>query len=195
MPRRVIIITGTPCVGKTTVARMLAAKLDSLYVNLTDLATSENLILGIDKKRNSTIVNLRKMKARIRQIIEQNPKDSTVIDGHYAANVVPKNLVSHIFVLRRNPVELRALMEKSGFSNPKMWENLTAEILDVCLVDALTNYGAGNVCEIDTSGKTPRKVMENIMDILEGRSGCYAGTVDWIGKLESLGLLGEYLKT
>lgn len=194
MPKQTILITGTPCVGKTTVAKMLAAKLDGLYVNLTDLAISENLILGRDKKRNSTIVSLRKMKDRIRQIIMESRKNSIVIDGHYAANVVPRRLASHIIVLRRNPVELRGLMEQSGFSNSKLWENLTAEILDVCLVDALTVYGGGKVCEIDASGKNPRDVVKNVMDILKCRSNCYVGTVDWIGKLESQGLLSEYLK-
>jgi adenylate kinase len=194
MPKQVILITGTPCVGKTTVAKMLAAKLEGLYVNLTDLAISENLILGRDKRRNSTIVNLRKMKARMRQIIQECDKHAIVIDGHYAVNVVPKRFASHVFVLRRNPVELRALMEQSGFSSSKMWENLSAEILVVCLVDALTDYGGCNVCEVDASGKNPRTVVKNVMDILKGRSSCSVGTVDWIGKLESLGLLNEYLK-
>lgn len=35
MCRRVILVTGAPCVGKTAVARLLASKLDALYVNLT----------------------------------------------------------------------------------------------------------------------------------------------------------------
>ena len=48
MSRRVILVTGTPCVGKSSVARLLASKLDALYVNLTELAVRENLISGKD---------------------------------------------------------------------------------------------------------------------------------------------------
>jgi len=194
MFKQVILVTGTPRVGKTTVARMLAAKLKGLYVNLTDLAISENLILGKDKKRNSTIVSLKKMKDRIRRIILECDRKSIVIDGHYAATVVPKNLASYVFVLRRNPVELRELMEQSDFSGSKLWENLAAEILDVCLVDALNAYGEDKVCEVDASGKSPRAVVKGVLGILEGRSKCQVGIVDWIGKLETEGLLSEYLR-
>ena len=116
MSKQVILITGTPCVGKTSVARMLAPKLDAIYVNLTELTTSENLVMGKDEKRNSIIVDEKKTKQRIRKIIAQCESGNIIIDGHYAVNVVPEELVSHVFVLRRNPVELRKLMEQSGFS-------------------------------------------------------------------------------
>jgi adenylate kinase len=194
MPKRVILITGTPRVGKTSVARMLASKLGGLLVNLTELAISENLIVGIDEKRDSTVVNLKKMKSRIRQIIEECDKSSVIIDGHYAAYVVPKRFASYVFVMRRDPTELIKLMEQSNFSGPKLWENLASEILDICLVDALTVYGEDKVCELDTSGKSTEEIVNDVLDILGGRKKCYVGIVDWIGKLEREGLLDEYLR-
>lgn len=194
MAKRVTLITGTPCVGKTSVARLLTSKLDALYVNLTELATRENLTLGKDEKRNSIIIDEKKMKQRTRTIIEESDKKDIIFDGHYAASVVPKELVSYVFVLRRNPVELRKLMEQSGFSGPKLWENLASEILDVCLVDALNANKEGETCELDVSGKTVEENVDNIMNIINKRKPCCAGLVDWLGKLESEGLLDEYLK-
>jgi adenylate kinase len=194
MPKRVILITGTPCVGKTSVARALAAKLDALNLNLTEFATRENIILGKDKKRNSIIVNEKKMKQRIRKLIETCEKDNVIVDGHYAVNVVPSKLASHVFVLRRNPIELRKLMEQSGFSGAKLWENLESEILDVCLVDALNVHGKEKVCELDASGKSVKEVVTEVLNVLEGHKRCHVGIVDWIGKLESEGLLDEYLR-
>ncbi len=44
MNKRVILITGTPCTGKTTTAKALAAKLNAAYINLTDYAKANNLI-------------------------------------------------------------------------------------------------------------------------------------------------------
>lgn len=195
MSKRTILITGTPRVGKTSVAQALVSRLQAQYVDLTELALSENLTLGKDKKRGSTIVSLGKMRGRISQIIEESAKEVIVIDGHYAADVVPKSRVSSVFVLRRDPVELRKLMEETGFSGPKLWENLAAEILDVCLVDALNAYGKGRVCELDVTGKSVETITDNILAILEQRSECRVGIVDWIGKLESRGLLDEYLRT
>ena len=195
MPKTVILITGTPCVGKTTVARLLTAKLEALYINLTELATRENLILGKDERRNSVIINENRMRKRISQIIEKSDKNRIVVDGHYAVNVVPNKLVTHVFVLRRDPVELRKLMEQCGFSEQKLTENLAAEILDVCLVDALNLRGQGRICELNATGKEAEKTVKEILDAIKDPRKCCVGIVDWLGKLESEGLLDEYLKT
>jgi len=194
MSRRVILATGTPCVGKTSVAHLLTSKLDALYVNLTELAMHENLISGKDKERDSIIVDEIRIRRKIREIIEDCNRKDIIIDGHYAVSVVPKKLVTYVFVLRRDPVELRKLMEQCGFSGRKLWENLASEILDVCLVDALNVHGEGKVCELDVTGKSVEEVVSEILDVLGGHKKCRVGVMDWLGKLESEGLLEEFLK-
>jgi len=195
MVKQVILLSGTPCVGKTSVAHHLTPKLDALYVNLTDLATHENLILGKDKERNTTIVDEVKMKRRINQIVTKTDKQNIIIDGHYAVNVVPPKLVTRVFVLRRDPVELRKFMTNSGYSDRKLNENLASEILDVCLIDALNAVGATKVCELNITGKTVEETSEEILSLIDDPSKCVVGIVDWLGKLESEGLLDKYLKT
>jgi adenylate kinase len=194
MSRRVILVMGTPCVGKTSVAHLLTSKLDALYVNLTELAMHENLISGKDEKRDSIIVDEIRMRRKIREIVGHCDRKDIVIDGHYAVSVVPKKLVTHTFVLRRDPVELRKFMEQCGFSGRKLWENLASEILDVCLVDALNVHGEGKVCELDVTGKSVEEVVSEVLDVLGGHKRCRVGVVDWLGKLESEGLLEEFLK-
>jgi adenylate kinase len=194
MFRRVILITGSPCVGKTFVARLLSSKLGACYVDLTDLALKENMVLGKDEERDSIIVDEARMRRKIREIIEKQSEKDIVIDGHYAAAVTPKKLVTNIFVLRRNPIELRKLMESRGFSGRKLWENLASEILDVCLIEALRVYGKSGICELDVSGKSAEAVVDEILEILRGQRKCRVGVVDWLGFLEVEGLLGEYLK-
>jgi adenylate kinase len=193
MPK-VIIITGTPCVGKTSVASLLASKLDALNVNLTELAISENLVSSRDEKRNSIIIDEVKMRQRIREIIRKSCEKTVIVDGHYATKIVPKKLVTHIFVLRRDPTELKSFMEKRGFTNHKLWENLAAEILDVCLVDAIKIHGKEKVCELDVTGKSAEETVNEILQILTGEKKCRVGVVDWLGKLEMEGRLEEFLK-
>jgi adenylate kinase len=193
MNKRVILLTGTPCVGKTTLARKIAAELDALYINLTEFAKNNDLLLGQDKQRETTIVDEAKMRRKICQTIEATPND-VVVDGHYAAAVVPKTVVTHVFVLRRNPVELRTFMEQCGFQGPKLWENLAAEILDVCLVEALREHEKEKVCELDITGKKVEEVTQEINTILNGRKKCYTGVVDWLGTLEKQGLTDQYLR-
>ena len=195
MVKQVILLSGTPCVGKTSVAHHLTPRLDALYVNLTDLATHENLILGKDEERNTTIVDEVKMKRRINQIVTKSDKQNIIIDGHYAVNVVPPKLVTRVFVLRRDPVELRKFMTNSGYSDRKLNENLASEILDVCLIDALNAVGATKVCELNITGKTVEETSEEILTLVDDPSKCVVGIVDWLGKLENEGLLDKYLKT
>lgn len=194
MSKRVILVTGTPCVGKTSAARLLASKLDAFYVNITELALHENLISRKDEERGSIIVDENRMRCKIREIVEDCDKSEVIVDGHYAVSVVPKELTTHVFVLRRNPVGLRKLMEQCGFSGRKLWENLASEILDVCLCDALNVYENGKVCELDVSGKSVEETVNEILNVLNGSEECRVGVVDWLGKLESEGLLEEFLR-
>ncbi|MEM2105992.1 MAG: adenylate kinase family protein [Candidatus Bathyarchaeia archaeon] len=193
MSNRVILVVGTPCVGKTSVARLLASKINAFYINLTELALNENLVSGVDKERGSVVVDEVRMQRKISEIIENIGKD-VVVDGHYAASVAPEKFVTHVFVLRRDPVELRSFMEKAGFSGRKLWENLAAEILDVCLFEVVKVYGLGKVCELNVTGKSVEDVVQEILDAVSGRIRCRVGVVDWLGKLESEGLLDEYLR-
>lgn len=194
MRKNVILITGTPCVGKTTVAKVIADRLNAEYVNLTELALNHSLLLGRDEKRDTWIVDEDRMRYRIRRIIEKSDKESVVVDGHYAVRVVPKSLVTKVIVLRRNPVELRKLMEERGYRDNKLWENLASEILDVCLVETLKTHGAEKVCEVDATGKNVEEVAAEIMEVLEAQEKCRVGLVDWLGELERRGILEEYLR-
>jgi broad-specificity NMP kinase len=62
------------------------------------------------------------------------------------------------------------------------------------LVDALNVHGGGEVCELDVSGKNVEEIVKEILAVLEGRKKCCVGIVDWLGKLESEGVLDDYLK-
>jgi adenylate kinase len=193
MSKRVILITGTPAVGKTNTAKQLAAKLDAQYINLTDYAKTNHLTLGEDKQRKTIIINEEKMRTKLAETISSTNKADIIVDGHYASAVTPPELVTKVFVLRRNPKELKVFMEKCGFEGAKLWENLSAEILDVCLIEAV-QMQAGKVCELDVTGKTVEAVVNEIMDVLERGKKCYSGIVDWLGTLEREGLTDQYLK-
>jgi adenylate kinase len=191
--KRIILITGTPCVGKTTTAKALTAKLGAEYINLTDFAKTYSLTLGEDEERGTVIVDEQKMQQKLGETIDASQNANIIIDGHFASAVTPTQHVANVFVLRRNPKELKAFMEKAGYSGSKMWENLQAEIIDVCLGEAVEVH-AGRVCELDVTGKTVEAVIGEILDVLEKRKSCFLGSVDWMGTLEREGILDEYLK-
>jgi len=191
--KRVILITGTPCTGKTTTSKLLVQKLNAQYINLTDFAKTYKLTLGEDLERQTTIIDEEAMQQKLQETIAASNKANIIVDGHYAAAVTPTDLVSKVFVLRRNPKELKSFMLKSGFSEAKMWENLSTEILDSCLIEAIQTQ-KGKVCELDVTGKTLDENVSEILDVLDNDKKCSVGIVDWLGLLEREGVLDEYLR-
>ncbi|MEM2459487.1 MAG: kinase, partial [Candidatus Bathyarchaeia archaeon] len=109
-------------------------------------------------------------------------------------HVVPDEITMHVLVLRRDPEELQKLMIKAGYSGNKLWENLAAEILDVCLVEALHAYSKDKICELNVTSRSPEDVVNEILEVIKGSRKCSIGIVDWLGKLEMEGKLEEYLK-
>ena len=184
---------GTPGVGKTVVSKLLASKIDAVYINLGELVKREKLILGVDEVRDTVIADIDKGSKRIKEILENSECD-VVIDGHYAVDVVSAENVYLIFVLRRNPDELKKTLESRGFREKKLWENLAAEVLDVCLWDAISTCGSEKVCEIDVSDKKVEAIVKEILSILNGEEKCRVGIVDWLGRLEAEKRLHEFLK-
>ena len=193
MVNRVILFTGTPAVGKSTIARRLAEELKGVYVDLTTLAEKEHLIVEVDEARHTSVIDEAKMRRKLRNMINQ-AKTDVVIDGHYASAVTPKAAVTNVFVLRRNPVQLREIMRKRGYDDAKQKENLEAEILDVCLFEALSKQEKSKVCELDVSGKTADETLDEVLSVLTGKRGCSVGVVDWLGMLEREGKTGEFLE-
>ena len=193
MNKTVILITGTPSVGKTTLAKELSEKLEALYINLGLLVYQHNFSKGYDNERKTTIIDEKKIKEKIEKILVHTEKKFIVIDGHYAASVVPRKQVTLAFVLRRNPIELKKLLEKKNFRGNKLKENLESEILDVCLIDTLYELKKDKVCEIDLTGRSTNDGIKQILAILNKEKKCEIGITDWLDFLEKNGLLDDYL--
>lgn len=191
--KRVIVITGTPGIGKTYISRVLSSKINSTLISLGELIREEKLYIGVDEERDTLIADLDRVSKRIEEIILSSDGD-IIIEGHLAPHVVPPEHVAIAFVLRRNPEELKHILESRNYSERKIAENLAAEILDVCLYDTVNRFGINRVCEIDVTSRDTEDVIQEMLDVLNGLKECKIGIVDWLGKLEEEGKLEEYLK-
>jgi len=191
--RRIVIVTGAPGVGKTSVSAILAKKRKATHINVSELVLKENLVAGKDEVRGTLIADMDKLAERVKEIVASSDCD-VVLDGHYAVTVAPKEDVCRVFVLRRDPEELKPLMEARGWGGLKLWENLACEVLDVCLSDAVEAVGEEKVCEIDVTKRSVEDIVTEIVEVLENKRKCFVGIVDWLTYLEMQGRLDEFLK-
>ncbi|WNZ29064.1 MAG: adenylate kinase family protein [Candidatus Bathyarchaeota archaeon] len=188
-----VLVTGTPGVGKTTTSKLLASKLNAEYLSVTDLVKSKNLVDAVDEQRDTLVADTVKVSEQIKQILEK-AEDYIVIEGHYVVDVVPVQQVKIVFVLRKDPIKLKLVLEQRGYSENKVWENLSSEVLDVCLWDSVSVSGANKVCEIDVSNLTVEEVVNEMLQVLENKEQCRIGTVDWLSKLDAEGKLAEFMQ-
>ena len=89
--KKIILVTGTPCVGKTSVSRKLAAKLNALHIDLAELVKREKLYSEIDTERNSLIADLDKVSQKVKKIIQKEKSD--VITVSYTHLTLPTILL------------------------------------------------------------------------------------------------------
>ncbi len=190
--KHVIVLMGTPGVGKTSIASSLASRIHARYINLGTLAKTNGYILGNDPERDSLIVDIKRLSEHLKEVVLGLNCD-VIIEEHYAHEVVPKNLIRIAFVLRRNPIILEKILTERGFDRRKVLENVAAEILDVCLFDAIKTYGKKLVCEIDVARKSVEEVVSELIEMLEKKRSCSIGIVDWIRNLEQAGKIEDYL--
>jgi len=189
--RYVVVVTGVPGTGKSTVAKLLADRIGAVCIDVSKTAVEMGFLEGWDEERGTGIADLEAISEYVSKVLSEH--ESVVVEGHYAHDVVPEEEATHVFVLRRHPVELREELESRGYPRGKVMENVEAEILDVCLVEALSRFGSDRVWELDVSGRKPEEVVEEMVRALRGESKPRSGVVDWIGVLESEGRLDEFL--
>lgn len=162
-------------------------------ISLGELIREEKLYIGVDRERDTLIADIDRVYERVKEIILSSDRD-VVVEGHLAPYVVPPEYATIAFVLRRSPEELKRVLKDRNYSERKIAENLAAEILDVCLYDAVNRFGIDKVYEINTTSRDPEDVVNEILEVLKGLRGHRVGIVDWLGELEAKGKLKEYLR-
>ncbi len=179
----VIAISGTPGTGKTGVGQLLVKRLNATLIELSHLAKEQQLLLGEDVKRETLIADTEKLQHYLVNLIRESPKTHVIV-GHFA-DEVPKGILEFLVVLRCNPITLTQRLRDRQWSQNKILENVQAEILGECTMQALLRHKREKVFEIDTTEATLEEVVDAIEVIQTSSSHEYTvGRISWLSTLD-----------
>jgi len=184
-----ILVGGTPGTGKSEVAAVLGKRLKVKVVSLGELAKHANCISEEDLERDTDVIDEDCLVDAILDLFERE-SDRIIIEGHYV-DLVPYSSVERAFVLRTHPEKLRERLMARGYSKEKVSENVEAEVIGVCQMDAIESFGEAKVFEIDTTEMTSSKVADKIVEMMSSRVP--SPRYDWMELLENEGRLDEFL--
>lgn len=194
---KLVIISGTPGTGKTSVSNKISELIDIKVITLNELAISEGLIHDIDQKRDTNIIDVDNLVSYVMKKIKELKQRGIkliIIESHFS-DIVPNNLINYAFVLRCEPSVLRKRLEKRGYSKEKIVENLQAEILGNCANFLIKKEMERPLLEIDTTSLDVEGVSSIILDIIQNNANMekfHVGKVDWLEKLFQENQLDEY---
>ncbi len=129
----IIIVTGSPGTGKTTLVKKLADKLGYTYVNVNKLIEENNLSDGYDKDRKCEIIDTERLNQVLIGLINKHSK--LIIDSHLS-HYLPSEIVDLCIVTKCELSVLKKRLEKRNYDERKVRENLDVEIFDNCLTEA-----------------------------------------------------------
>jgi adenylate kinase len=190
--RNVVVITGTPGVGKSTVARRIADRTGFRLIQLNLLAEEVGGIGGADHERETQIIKPGVIRRALRKILKKS-EGTVIIEGHYG-ELVPSEFVRVAVVLRTDPLKLGERLRSRGYPEAKVKENVEAELLDCCLIDALEAFGEARVVEVDTTELETEGAVREVEGIVRGKGGKPPGSINWIAKLEGEGKIKDLLR-
>ncbi len=186
----VILIGGTPGTGKTEVAKILGERLDLQVISLGELALEADCVSSHDEDRDTSVVDedclVDAIEGKIQEVNEE-----AIFEGHYI-DLVPYSVVSHVFVLRTHPEVLKHRLMRRGWAMKKVQENVEAEVLGVCQLDAHESFGEDEVTDIDTTELSLSEVADMIQRAIKG--DIETTHIDWMSQLEEEGRLSDFLQ-
>lgn len=151
-----IIITGTPGVGKTTTITQLLSLASSStpplalkHLSINDLVKSRNCHEGYDDNLQTYIVDDDKLMDEVEnEISDGGAEGGFVIDWHSTAGFAVR-WVDLVVVLRCAETDvLFDRLQKRGYKDEKVQENMDAEIFGVVLDEAKEAWDEAQVVEL-----------------------------------------------
>ncbi|MEM2846237.1 MAG: AAA family ATPase [Nitrososphaerota archaeon] len=189
----VILVLGVAGVGKTMFGKALAGLLDLKFIDVPELVERRGLHAGYDEESKAYLVDLRRLSAAAGSELRMGG----VLASVYAFK--PRGIkVSCAIVLRMRPTALLRILRARGYSDEKIRENVSAELIDQPLVEAIQRFGRRRVIQLDATGGDLELLARRAAEVIRSRGVTglkqLDQEIDWIAELERSGELDGLLR-
>ncbi|XP_076067500.1 adenylate kinase isoenzyme 6 isoform X2 [Oratosquilla oratoria] len=157
---QLVLSSGTPGVGKTTLAQLIAERTNMEAISVGDLAKANNFFCGFDEELQCPILDEDKVLDELEDMIAEGGK---IVDYH-GSEFFPERFFDIVFVLRTDNTLLYDRLASRGYAGKKLEDNVECEIMNVLRDEALENYAADIVHELPSN--TPDDMENNLQRIL-----------------------------
>lgn len=154
-----IAVTGTPGVGKSTLAHLAAQRFGWDLADVHGLAEVHGLVVERDEDADADVVDTDRLADILEALArDRDPEHVEVLDGHLS-HLLPVDLV---WVVRCDPRVLEGRLRDRGYGEEKVRENLEAEAMDLILQEALG--GDAPVVQRDGTRRSPGDLLSAFVD-------------------------------
>lgn len=159
MLKSLMILTGTPGTGKSSVAKQLQSTYNIPILEINKIVKEKEFFLGYNHHRDTLIID--KIAVNDYLIKSLAELEVVLVVGHYVEFPALRT-ASLVFVLRCNPTILRKRLQERGYFQVKINENIDAEIMQVCLEEVRAFFRDATVLEFDTTTKSMQEIAREI---------------------------------
>jgi adenylate kinase len=147
-----ILVTGTPCVGKTATAILIAERLGMKHICVGDVIKEHNCYDGRDEELDSAYLDEDKLLDTVEAMFETAAEEGVgIVADFHAAELFPERWFDLILVLRAETNVLFDRLTARGYSEKKRSENMECEIMQVVLEEAREAYAPEIVQEVQSN--------------------------------------------
>jgi broad-specificity NMP kinase len=134
----VLVITGTPGSGKTTLARALSKRIkDSELIQTNEIVREKGLFSSYSSD-GARIVKLALLKRELERRIRTSGKQTVIIEGHLLCEIAIRG--ASAIVVREHLQTIKSRLLRRGYGIAKARENIISEAIDYCGERSAQNY-------------------------------------------------------
>ncbi|EHB16761.1 Adenylate kinase isoenzyme 6 [Heterocephalus glaber] len=142
-----ILLTGTPGVGKPTLAKELASRSGLKYINVGDVAREGALYHGYNEEHECPILD----EEKVVDELENHRAEGGVTVDYHGRDFFPEQWFHEVFVLRTDNSILYKRLETRGYNEKKLGDTIECETFQVLYEEAMLSYKEGVVHQLPSN--------------------------------------------